>query len=156
MNVSSIALESDQVQAGVYRFGPLLHTYRLAAGKTQTVVAAELGVAATRVNAIERGRSAGPGLELVDRLQPMLGLSSEQAAFMRDVAARDRVLLCAKRSGLDAARIAFLSASLDAAVALGSQELDSLRKGLAGQVEARQRTSRFLGRPTLCESLAVA
>ena len=154
MNVTRSTSEVRQVEPVFYRFGPLMQMYRLAAGKTQTEIAAELGVAATRVNAIERGRAAGPGLELVAKLQPMLGLSPEQVDLMRDVAARDRVLLCAKRSGLDAARISFLSASLDAAVSLGSQELDSLRKGLEGQVEARQRTSRFLGRPTLCESAA--
>lgn len=156
MNVTRTTSDAREVQSVVYRFGPLMQMYRLAAGKTQTEVAAGLGVAATRVNAIERGRAAGPGVELVDKLQPILGLSLEQADLMRDVAARDRVLLCARRGGLDASRISFLSASLDAAVSLGSQELDSLRKGLEGQVEARQRTCRFLGRPTLCESAACA
>lgn len=132
-----------------------MHAYRTAAGKTQTELAIRLGVAVTRVNAIERGRVLGPGVAIVDRLQPLLQLSAEQTDLMRAVAARDRALLAAARGGLSASQIAFLAASLDAAVALGSQELDSLRQGLAAQVEARQRTCRFLGQPTLAEEMAV-
>jgi len=155
MNVARSKSNPKQVEAALFRFGPLLHAFRVAAGKTQTELAQRLGVAVTRVNAIERGRSVGPGSATVARLEPLLQLTQEQVHLMRSAAARDRALLGATRSGLDDAQVAFVAASLDAAVALGPEELDGLRRGLMAQVQARQRTRRFLGQPTLSEEASV-
>lgn len=136
----------------IFRFGPLLQSLRTAAGKTQTELAAELNVATTRVNAIERGRVQGPGPAFVDSLNRLLDLSSKQQSLLHCVAARDRALLTATRSGLDLAQLAFLSASLDASVALSHDDLETLRRALLSQVEARERTRRFLGEPVFAES----
>lgn len=155
MNAFMTCSEPRKIQASLYRFGPLVHAYRIAAGKSQNELAQRLGVAATRVSAIERGRAVGPGAAVVDRLVPLLQLTPQQAELMRSAAARDRVLLGATRSGLSSAQVVFLATSLDAAISLGSQELEDLRLGLAAQVQARQRTSKFLGQPTLIEEAAV-
>lgn len=152
MNVYRSRKDLREGEPSLFRLGPLMHAYRLAAGKTQTELAQSLGVAVTRVNAIERGRAVGPGADIVARLEPLLRLTPQQASLMRAAAARDRVLLAATRTGLSEGQIAFLAAGLDAAIALGSQELDDLRQGLAAQVQARQKTSRFLGQPTLSEA----
>lgn len=155
MNVSRNRSDPRKDESSLYRFGPLVHAYRIAAGQSQAELAQLLGVAATRVSAIERGRAVGPGGAVVDRLVPLLQLTPQQADLMRSAAARDRVLLGATRSGLSPAQVAFLATSLDAAISLGSQELEDLRLGLAAQVQARQRTSKFLGQPTLIEEAAV-
>lgn len=149
MNVALNTSEAVRLQRPLYRFGGLLRGYRTAAGKTQAAVANELGVTPPRVNAIERGRAAGPDDGLVQRLERMLGLTPDQAAFMREVAVRDRVLLCAVRSGLHEEKVRFLSACLDAAVAFAPQELGLFRQGIAAQVVARGRAARLLGQPSL-------
>lgn len=153
MNASTFKSHQREDQPGLlFRFGALLHSLRTAAGKTQTELAAGLNVATTRVNAIERGRVQGPGPAFVESLNGLLDLSLEQLSLLRSVAARDRVLLAATRSGLTEAQLAFLSASLDAAVAMNSEDLEALRRALLSQVAARERTRRFLGEPVFAES----
>lgn len=153
MNASKIKRHQREAHPGlVFRFGALLRSLRTAAGKTQTELAAGLNVATTRVNAVERGRVQGPGPAFVESLNGLLDLSSGQLSLLHSVAARDRVLLAATRSVLTETQLAFLSACLDASLALNPEDLEAHRRALLSQVVARERARRFLGEPVFAES----
>ena len=138
--------------AVTYRLGPLIRAMRMDVGKSQVELCELLGTSAARLSKIERGKLRGPSVTYVTRLASVLEATSEQARLLQRVAARDVLLHRAASLGFGPSELAYLSASLDAAVVLPSTDLEVLGRGTAGQVTSRTRLMKMDGRPTFVDA----
>jgi transcriptional regulator with XRE-family HTH domain len=134
-----------------YRLGPLLRSVRSGSGRSQVDLTDALGASAARLCALERGRQVGPSQDYVARLANALDATRDQAILLARAAARDGVLLEAKRREFSSAEMDFLAACLDATVLLSPQDLEVIGKSISKQVATRMSLMRMGGQPTFIE-----